>query len=251
MTAVAEAPQFQKVNIGTDEFGRPKFHHSVPEDVEQFHGVDNTNAEAYTAYYSPHFKGQVQTSDGTLYDMTPDFVLLPAKHVGEVDRHIGKHFEVNGHPMHTDGEPFVYQEPSQIRFGGEADDGRGGATMANASAAAENAALNGLDGTGTTNVIPDVSLHSATPGTTGASENANTGSYARQACTWNAASGGSKTNSTALTFTTAGSVAVTSFGTWSSATYGAGTYALGGALTSSVTAVTITFGTGSITISIS
>ena len=121
--------------------------------------------------------------------------------------------------------------------------------MALASAAAENAALNGLDGTGSTNVIPDVSLHTASPSTTGANENANTGSYARQACTWNAASSGSKTNSTALTFATAGSVAVTHFGTWSSATYGAGNYAIGGALTSSVTAASITIASGAITLS--
>ena len=37
--------------------------------------------------------------------------------------------------------------------------------MARASAAAENAALNGLDGTGNSNVIPDVSLHVGDPGT--------------------------------------------------------------------------------------
>lgn len=123
--------------------------------------------------------------------------------------------------------------------------------MALASAAAENAALNGLDGTGSTNVIPDVSLHSASPSTTGANENANTGSYARQACSWNAASGGAKTNSTSLTFSTAGSVAVTHFGTWSSATYGAGTFAIAGALTSSVTAASITIAAGAISLSAS
>lgn len=123
--------------------------------------------------------------------------------------------------------------------------------MARASAAAENAALNGLDGTGSTNVIPDVSLHTADPGTTGASENSNTGSYARQACSWNAAASGSKTNSSALTFSTAGSVAVTHFGTWSSATYGAGNYAIGGALASSVTAASITIAAGAISLSAS
>lgn len=123
--------------------------------------------------------------------------------------------------------------------------------MALASATAENAALDGLDATSATNRIPDVSLHTATPGTTGASENANSGSYARQACSWNAASGGSKTNSTTLTFSTGGTVAVTHFGTWSSATYGAGTYAIGGALNSSVTAATITIAAGGISFSAS
>ena len=123
--------------------------------------------------------------------------------------------------------------------------------MALASAAAENAALNGLDGTGASNVIPNVSLHTASPSTTGANENANSGSYARQACSWNAASGGSKTNSTSLTFSTLGTVAVTHIGTWSSATYGAGNYAIGAALGSSVTAASITIAAGAIILSAS
>jgi hypothetical protein len=123
--------------------------------------------------------------------------------------------------------------------------------MALASAAAANAALNGLDGTGATNTIPDVSLHTASPSTTGANENANTGSYARQACSWNAAASSAKTNSTALTFSTAGSVAVSHIGTWSSATYGAGTYSIGAALGSSVTAASITIASGAISFSAS
>lgn len=123
--------------------------------------------------------------------------------------------------------------------------------MARASSAATNAALNGLDGTGSSNVIPNVALHVGDPGTTGASENANSGSYARQACSWNAASGGNKTNSSSLTFSTAGSVAVTYFGTWSSATYGAGNYAIGGALGASVTAASISVAPGALTLSAS
>jgi hypothetical protein len=123
--------------------------------------------------------------------------------------------------------------------------------MARAAAAAENAALNGLAGVGSTNVIPDTSLHVGDPGTTGASENANSGSYARQACSWNVASGGNMTNSSSLGFSTGGTVAVTYFGTWSSATYGAGNYAIGGALASSVTAASITIAAGAITISVS
>lgn len=121
--------------------------------------------------------------------------------------------------------------------------------MALASAAAENAALNGLAGVGSTNVIPYVSLHTASPSTNGANENAATGGYARQACSWNTASGGSMTNSSSLSFSTAGSVAVTHIGTWSAST--AGTYAIGAALGSSVTAATITIAAGAITLSAS
>lgn len=119
--------------------------------------------------------------------------------------------------------------------------------MARASVTAENQGLDALSG-GTTNVIAYVSLHTADPGTNGASE-VSGGGYARQACSWNAASAGAKTNSTALTFTTAGSTAVTHFGTWSASS--AGTYGIGGALASSVTATTITVAAGALSLSLS
>lgn len=121
--------------------------------------------------------------------------------------------------------------------------------MALASTAAANAALNGLDGTGNTNTMTHVSLHTASPGTTGANENANSGSYARQACSWNAASSGAKTNSTALTFNTGGTVDVTHVGTWNNGTYGAGTYSIGAALAAAVKATTITIAAGAISLS--
>lgn len=124
--------------------------------------------------------------------------------------------------------------------------------MALASPTACNQALDGINAVGSpVNLMSHVALHTATTSTTGAAENANTGSYARQACTWNAASSSSKTNSSSLTFTTAGSVAVTHFGTWSSATYAGGTFGIGGALSSSVTAVTITVAAGALTLSAS
>lgn len=221
--------------------------------------------------------------------VTNDVVELDSeKAAHELSHHIGLWYEDNGHPSHTDpDEPYVHlctakcgklkrsdSEPYQAlaltrlelqnkgivspshQWGHGKDLGLSVSDeppvdMARASAAAENAALNGLDGTGSTNVIPDASLHTADPGTTGASENANSGSYARQACSWNAASGGNKTNSSSLTFSTLGTIAVAYFGTWSSATYGAGNYAIGGALTSSVTAATITIAAGAITLSAS
>ena len=117
--------------------------------------------------------------------------------------------------------------------------------MALASTTAENQALDGLSG-GTTNVLAYVQLHSASPSTTGANELAST---TRQACSWNVASGGSKTNSSSLSFTTPGTTAATYFGTFSAST--AGTYGIGGALTASVTAVTITVAAGALTLSAS
>lgn len=110
-----------------------------------------------------------------------------------------------------------------------------------------NQALNGLDASGTpTNLMTHLQMHSATPGTTGANE---LGSTTRQACAWNAASGGTKTNSGSPSFTTPGTTAATHFGTFSAST--AGTFGIGGALTSPVTAVTITVAPGALTLSAS
>jgi hypothetical protein len=120
--------------------------------------------------------------------------------------------------------------------------------MARLGTSGANAALNGLDGTGATNTISHVALHVGDPGTTGASENANTGSYARQACSWNTAASSAKTNSSSLTFSTLGTVAVTHFGAWNSVTYGGGSYGIGGALSASVTAASITVAAGALSI---
>lgn len=209
-------------------------------------------------------RGTVLTSDGTLYDVTdPVIEAQSPEHAAELGHLISLRYAVEGHPTDENfkyspaadylADPVVQDAAVFGRIVGlQADDGAGNATMALASVTAENAALNGLSGVGSSNVIPFVSLHVSTgPSTTGANENANTGSYARQACSWNAASSGSMTNSTALTFATAGTVAVTFIGTWSSGTYAGGTYAIGAALGSSVTAASITIAAGAITLSAS
>lgn len=118
--------------------------------------------------------------------------------------------------------------------------------MTRMSAAAENAALNGIDGTGATNVMPDIALNVSDPGTTGAGENANSGSYARQSSAMSAASGGTKVNSGTITFSTGGTVAVPYFSHWSSATYAGGTVGPAGALAASVTSTSIVFAPSSI-----
>lgn len=77
-----------------------------------------------------------------------------------------------------------------------------------------------------------VSLHTADPGTTGASE-VTGGTYARVAVTWNAASGGSTSNVGALSINLPASTTASYFGVWSAST--AGTYYIGGALNPTVT----------------
>jgi len=89
-----------------------------------------------------------------------------------------------------------------------------------------------------------LSLHSADPGTTGASEFSG-GTYARQAIVFGSASSGAIASNAAIAVPNAGSTAATHIGIWTAST--AGTYYAGAALASSVTAASITFASGAIT----
>lgn len=121
--------------------------------------------------------------------------------------------------------------------------------MALASTTAVLQALDALTASGTpVNLMAFISLHTASPGTTGANE-ASGGGYARQAMTWNAASAGTKTNSGSASFTTSGSTPNTHVGGFSAST--SGTFGIGMPLTSSITAVTITVAPGALTLSAS
>lgn len=125
--------------------------------------------------------------------------------------------------------------------------------MTDLSNAARSQALNSLDG-GAQNLLAFVALFVSDPGTTGASgENAATGGYARQGTiTWGASSGGSnKTNTTAMTFSTAGTVPVGWLGMFSAVT--AGTYGIGALINSgsTVTATTITVAGGAVALAAS
>ncbi len=110
------------------------------------------------------------------------------------------------------------------------------------SVTAANQALDALSG-GTVNVLAFTQLNTADPGTTGASE----ATSARQATTWNAAASRAKTNVTALSFSPSAGVANTHFSTWSAVT--AGTFGISGALSSSVTAATVTVAAGALSLS--
>lgn len=126
--------------------------------------------------------------------------------------------------------------------------------MAFASTAYMSQALNSLDASGTpVNLAVYVSGH-ASPGpgspNTGANEFPATGGYARQATAWSSSSGGTaKTNNSALSFSTPGTVSMTHFSTVSAVT--AGTFGLGGAFTTAVLAATITIAAGALSLTAS
>lgn len=115
--------------------------------------------------------------------------------------------------------------------------------MALASALATNNALAGVFAAtqptpSTTNTW--ISLHTATTGITGAAEYA---AVTRIQYSVGTPSAGSITNTATASFTTSGASAVTHIGSWDAVTVG--NFRIGAALTSSVTAVTITFAVSS------
>ena len=121
--------------------------------------------------------------------------------------------------------------------------------MARATTAAENRAISGVFSTTTPTPSTTgywMSLHTADPGTTGASEYSG---VTRQQFPAGAASGGAISNTSQLSFTTSGALPVTYIGIWDAAT--AGNFVIGAALSSSVTATAITFAAGAASFSAS
>ena len=96
--------------------------------------------------------------------------------------------------------------------------------------AVKNAMLELLDESSGSQPITHISLHTADPGTSGTSE-VTGGSYARQAVTWGAASGGVKSNTGSLGFSVPAGTTVTHVGGWSASS--GGTWRGGGTLSAS------------------
>ncbi|HZY07353.1 MAG TPA: hypothetical protein VFE69_06390 [Ilumatobacteraceae bacterium] len=110
--------------------------------------------------------------------------------------------------------------------------------MALASTTATNSAIQGIFPTSTNFWL---AVHTASPGTTGANEMAG---QTRGVFTVGAASGGAVSNLAIITVATPGSSAATHVGAWDAVS--AGNYKMGAALTSNVTATSITFAVGAV-----
>lgn len=87
--------------------------------------------------------------------------------------------------------------------------------------AVKNAMLDLIDEASGATPVTTISLHTADPGTTGASEVVG-GSYARQAVTWSAAASGVKSNDVELVFQVPTSTTVTHVGGWDGSTFRGG-----------------------------
>jgi len=85
----------------------------------------------------------------------------------------------------------------------------------------KDAMLDLIDESGGTVPVSTISLHTADPGTTGASEVVG-GSYARQSVTWGTAASGTKSNSADLVFQIPAGVTITHVGGWDGTTFRGG-----------------------------
>lgn len=220
-----------KIRLGNNEDGTPHYHF-MSDDPQNEHVV----------FTGPHVSGILTAADDTPYDVTEPWISVKSiRHAVDICNAIGRKMELEGHPHHL-------ADPEAPPFQMVKMDYPGKAKAALLGTAGANAGLNGLDGTGATNVIGFTCLHVSSPGTTGANENANAGSYARQSTTYAAAASSAKANSNGLTFTTLGTIAVSHFSGQSSGTYGGGSYGIGGAFGASVTAASISVGIGALSI---
>lgn len=184
-------------------------------------------------------KGTVATADGTVYDVNEYAVEVPDHHAMEVAEEVGRRYMLEGHPEHLFSDvPFVHVPQSDMS-NIEGPTAGISTTSANQSLDALGGSLPGSP----LNVLAYVNLNTGATGSTGANEMSGS---TRQACTWNNAASGSKTNSSSLSFTTPGTTAASNFSTWSAST--AGTFGIGGALSSNVTATSITAAAGALTL---
>lgn len=56
-----------------------------------------------------HIAGTVTVPDGTIYNVTPDFISAPLEHHGAISHAIGVRFTDEGHPLHDAEHPFVHE----------------------------------------------------------------------------------------------------------------------------------------------
>ena len=84
-----------RTRLGTNEDGSPHFHYA-------------SDGDKPVVFTGPNISGSVTLPDGTVYDVTPDFVEVEPGHEGHVAHAIGVRHQEEGHPLHGDDNPFVH-----------------------------------------------------------------------------------------------------------------------------------------------
>ncbi|HSZ41808.1 MAG TPA: hypothetical protein VK817_17775 [Trebonia sp.] len=82
-----------KTYIGQNEDGTPRFHYE---------------SDGHVLLTGPAY-GPVTTSDGTVYDVSEQYIEVSPEHAGEVSHLIGVMHEERGHPDHAPGDPFTHR----------------------------------------------------------------------------------------------------------------------------------------------
>lgn len=218
------------------------------------------DAPFHLVFTGEHARGNLVLPDGTAYDVSEPWIEVSShEHAGLVSHLIGVQHEA-AERLGFAKEPKLHAVTGETMARHVCTDHCGelarpvtaaeayqAQSAALASTAAENAAVNAI-----TALVTFLSLHTASPSTTGANEVAG-GSYARVSVTWASASGGSGANSNSLTLNLPASTTAAYFGGFTAVS--SGTYEIGGALSPNVTtgtsAGTVTIAIGAATVSAS
>lgn len=99
----------KKEYVGENPDGSQQF--AISSDhPNQYHAVDNPDPEAVGIIWTGPIFGKVTAADGTLYEVSDDFIEAPMKHHGEISHAIGARHTAEGHPKHTNPDvPYVHE----------------------------------------------------------------------------------------------------------------------------------------------
>lgn len=216
------------------ETGRPGYGHYT-----------NPDPDTVAYYTGDRATGAYMLGDGTVYNVSDHWIQTASMdHTLELDHLLSKHYEKSGildvpKDESPTGKIIKWKHPLCDHC--NPAEAYAGHRMLLFPTVTDNAGVNGI-----TALFGFTSLHTGNPTQAGLLENANSGSYARQATAWSSASGGIGATSGPLTFATAGTTAVTYAGQQSSGTYAGGTYYGGAALSAGVTSASIVIGTAAL-----
>jgi hypothetical protein len=78
-------------------------------------GKNSYKSDGHLVYVGPHITGHVTIADGTRYNVSPDVIEAASpEHAAQIADAVGQRFANDGHPLHTDGVPFVHIPATEV-----------------------------------------------------------------------------------------------------------------------------------------
>lgn len=74
-------------------------------------GTNHFKSDGHVVYVGPHITGHVTLADGTRVNVTPHVVEAESpEHAAEIAHEVAKRLQNEGHPLHDDENPFIYEQ---------------------------------------------------------------------------------------------------------------------------------------------